>query len=667
MRRLAVLAAVAALVAATLPATTYADDPLPGTSGYVPASPPQALSPLAALTDPLQPLQAFNLRGGYVSAGVAMRNRGFGTISISGIPQGSSIRSAYLFWAVLANTSAATYGQGSIGGQPIVGTLAGTGGDPCWGNSAAFAYRADVTNLVTGNGSYALTGFASGVTDGRDPWNAGTLAPMAEGASLVVVYENAASPQTQVVVYEGAAETESALLTQTLTWFGAVPQVGAAVTTFIGADGQDAPEPGSTFNGTPLPSVAWDGTDPQAGPAFSHGNLWDTMTTDVSQLVSQGATSATATVRGGPDCLVWVAQVLAVSGPAVARPIIFVHGINGSSTDLQSFAAILGQLTQRFPASVSRFAYYQDKGFVDSGVCHSKPVELPANSVAIPFDPLSINDGICDSQSDLGLNAIALDAYVRDQYSSGGNQPVVLIGNSMGAAIIRGFLAYSADAHDGVATTMVDSIVYLEGAQDGSLWLHVSRLSWQLAPLESALEFLGVRGFPADLSRPAAGELAPVSVWYLWTNLPASHLPSVPSFNVFGDLHVILKTSVPFVGDVSADLASIGDVALMPGTDDPHDVPPQGGARFLDGSLGAQNWQWPMTGQLSWEPFADPFFTGFISQATSSPIYHGNFGAQMSAINVPDCQSGRISTPVDDELVQIVAGRITGQYHTCAP
>src|SRR6059036_3024273 len=81
----------------------------------------------------------------------------------------------------------------SFNGNPIVGSKIGSGGDLCWGRSDSFGYRADVTALVAGNGSYAITGVASG----------GSV--LAEGASLVAVYENPALPVRTVVIYDGFA------------------------------------------------------------------------------------------------------------------------------------------------------------------------------------------------------------------------------------------------------------------------------------------------------------------------------------------------------------------------------------------------------------------------------------------------------------------------------
>ncbi len=266
-------------------------------------------------TPALAKFQGFSLQGGYVASGVGMRNRGFGHISVAGIPAGSTIYAAYLYWDILGNTNDDTFSQGQINGQQITGQLVATGGVPCWDTTSNFAYRADVTSLVTGNGTYSLTDFASSTTDGSDPWIVGSSPPMMEGASLVIIYENSSSPPTTILIYEGAAETgvEGELLEVTIDGFTAPNSTFSATTTFIGADGQVAGKPGSTFNENFLPTVAWYGSDPQDGPTFIHGNLWDTMTTNVTSLISPGDTSATATVQGGPDCMVWVAQVFSIS------------------------------------------------------------------------------------------------------------------------------------------------------------------------------------------------------------------------------------------------------------------------------------------------------------------------------------------------------------------
>jgi hypothetical protein len=259
--------------------------------------------------------KSFTVNGGYVAAGVSLRNRGKGTVKVSGIPKGAKVKAAYLFWSVLGGATApSSFKKGNFKGHSITGTNIGSGGSPCWGTaSTGYAYRASVKSWVKGNGSYKLKSFASGTKDGRDPFTeASQVLPLAEGASLVVVYKKSGYPSTRVVISNGYDLLNSSTATATLPFgFAASDPVGQVKTTFIGADGQGADEPASTVNGVDVPGATWDGGDPPV-PGFSGGNLWDTQTIDAVNLVRPGDTSATMTVSGGPDCLVWVAQVLSI-------------------------------------------------------------------------------------------------------------------------------------------------------------------------------------------------------------------------------------------------------------------------------------------------------------------------------------------------------------------
>lgn len=275
-----------------------------------------SMSSSAAATGALSTVLSETVHGGYVAAGIGTRNLGYGTISITGIPAGATVKSATLLWDILADSSSPPFAQGTLNGQAFTGTQWASGASPCWPAGTNFSYEADVTGTVTGNGSYKLAGLATGQSDGADPWTSGSTPPLDEGASLVVVYQLASSPEVTVQIGEGATETELGnTATATLDGFtvGAKP---SAVTTYIVADGQ---LPGNTasFNGTTLPGVSFPGDDPQAVPHYSQGNLWDTVTTDVSSYVNPGDTSAAIGVTGNEDCLVWVGQVLSVSTGAV--------------------------------------------------------------------------------------------------------------------------------------------------------------------------------------------------------------------------------------------------------------------------------------------------------------------------------------------------------------
>lgn len=127
---------------------------------------------------------------GYVAGGVGLRNRGAGTISIAGIPAGATVTRALLYWAILSPANPG--GSMTFAGNAASGALVAAGGDPCWGASASWAFRADVTAFVTGNGSYTVAGFPTGSVSGSNPWSFPSPTPMMEGASLVVFFESGA-------------------------------------------------------------------------------------------------------------------------------------------------------------------------------------------------------------------------------------------------------------------------------------------------------------------------------------------------------------------------------------------------------------------------------------------------------------------------------------------
>jgi len=258
-------------------------------------------------------------KGGYVAHGVGMRNTGYGTIDVRDVPAGSTVRAAYLFWAIMGppTMTGYTYTKGYINGVAIAGTKVGTGVNPCWGGYSIYSYRASVTTRMVkgGNGTYNLSGFASGTVNGDDPFTYGSYYPMLEGATLVILYNNNNRPLTTVQVYNGATTTFSNQIHLNMLGLNAVGMKGFASTTFIGADGQNnASEPGSTFFTTALPSVGWEGSDPNgAGFNYSYGNLWDTATVDVRDMVEPPEPDFWATTQGSPDCLTWVAQVVSYS------------------------------------------------------------------------------------------------------------------------------------------------------------------------------------------------------------------------------------------------------------------------------------------------------------------------------------------------------------------
>ena len=271
----------------------------------------------------LKPYTTAILHGGYVAHGVGMRNLGYGTIKISDVPAGATVYKAYLFWSVIGPkvNPGYYYYKGKINGHAISGSLIGSSSSPCWGGGNIWGYRADVRAYMIkgGNGSYYLSGFASGTTNGDDPFTVGGAYPLIDGASLVILFSKPTYPTTTIKIYNGATTTVYDQLHLSMVGVNAVAPTGFAYTTFIVADGQNNYDyPGNThFFDTNLPAV-WSGADPNGnGVSYGYGNLWDTVTVDLHSLLNPPEPdfwfSTYDTNGGSADCVTWAAQVLAYS------------------------------------------------------------------------------------------------------------------------------------------------------------------------------------------------------------------------------------------------------------------------------------------------------------------------------------------------------------------
>jgi hypothetical protein len=179
-----------------------------------------------------------------------------------------------------------------------------------------WVFAADVTSYVT-SGANTVSGFASGYTNGGDPWSE-SLAPLADGASLVVLTTGATS--NNIYLYTGTyTEITGGSLTSVFN-HGAADATTASIT-FIVLDGQ---LPGNTasYNGGLIDSNAFPGSDPKTSTTpWSFGTLSDTKTYSVTEAL--GATTDSASIAGsGGDCLTWAAQVISIPSTAPVVPIL---------------------------------------------------------------------------------------------------------------------------------------------------------------------------------------------------------------------------------------------------------------------------------------------------------------------------------------------------------
>lgn len=365
---------------------------------------------------------------------------------------------------------------------------------------------------------------------------------------------------------------------------------------------------------------------------------------------------------------------------SASRGFMFVHGIRGDHTDRTSFAALLRRLEdgyppeRPFPSVVQRFRYYQDFGDrnPDARSCDSRLPIVPSDPRGLPLTRESIDPTICDSQSNVGLNAVLLDEDVRDLHARLRGGKVTILANSMGAAIVRAFLAYSVEAGTGAAG-VVDNVYFLQGAQQGA-WIAYAKplllgLMTPAGPVRQII-FHGVSqevrertGFNAE--RPAIDDLLPVfSPTYRYVNPRPEHIPDhIGYFNVASDIR--WRTDLDIVGytfgvrqqfRIGSATPSFGDYVMLEGSDRPTDLPLLGGERFLPSTIGRgrESGQWilereiiqRMEATITYIPLAPIIDASFEFPGDPFEVAESHFqlGARMAEITVADLVTGeRIS------------------------
>ncbi len=298
----------------------------------------------------LNPSFSVTLPGDYVAAGVGLRGGtapsfgpppATGPITIAGIPTGASVVKAFLYWGMLDNGFETSLGQLSLNGTPVTGSLIGSGPDTCWGRSNSFTFRAEVTSLVTGNGTYTLTGFAKG----------GSI--LSEGASLVVIYQSTGLPTKTVILADGNISIPIGTSTGT-TSFSGFTTTGpvSAATTFMVGDGQlqQGAQTSASFTGN-LGTLSFPGLF-----AANDGPLWDTDTFTVSSVISAGNTSDSAKVQLFGDCVLWSAQAFSVTSVPVTTPVTATAAVVEANSTGDTVANVRGLAPTDAPTLTDQIA-----------------------------------------------------------------------------------------------------------------------------------------------------------------------------------------------------------------------------------------------------------------------------------------------------------------------
>jgi uncharacterized repeat protein (TIGR01451 family) len=274
--------------------------------------------------------------------------------NLSGIPVGTTIRNAYLYWGGSGSTADTSV---TLNGSTVTATrtFART-----WVNGSNYPFFggfANVTGLVTGNGNYTFGNLA--VNTGT-PFSGNSTC--AAGWALIVIYESPSERLRAINVFDGLDYFYGSQLTLTPDGFR-VPASNIdgriAVFTLDGDPGNSTALNGVDealrFNGNLLddgivvagsvPTVQqFDGTINTQGVATSYGVDVDQY--NIGTFLSPGQTSGTTQYSAGADLVLLMAQIVsATSDPAVDLGVTkthtgnFVSGGTGSYTITVSNAA----------------------------------------------------------------------------------------------------------------------------------------------------------------------------------------------------------------------------------------------------------------------------------------------------------------------------------------
>lgn len=271
--------------------------------------------------------------------------------ALTGIPAGSTIVAAYLYWGGSGATvdASVTLNATAVAASRTFTVVSG--------GATSFGAFANVTAQVAGNGTYTF----GNLTVDSSATYCGNQTVFASW-SLVVIYQNAAEPLRAINVFDGLEAFQGSQINLTPDGYRIRPSGNDGkiiVVTWEGDPGNSTPLNGFSealrFNGTTLDDgINPPGSDPVIqqfdstinGLGLQNSYGADIDTYDISSLLVPGATSATTTYSAGQDRVFLTAQIVSVtSDPEVNLGITkthsgsFIVGANGTYTLTVSNAA----------------------------------------------------------------------------------------------------------------------------------------------------------------------------------------------------------------------------------------------------------------------------------------------------------------------------------------
>jgi len=255
---------------------------------------------------------ATNVDVGEFGAGGMRGGDGTGSIDVSGVD--GPVAKALLYWNGPTNSDDPNVNaQVSFAGTTVTGTNIGVAGDNNWGFLNSQSYRADVTGLVSGNGTYALANFTKELAD-------------INGVALVVFYVNGSGADNRNVVLWNGNDSNCGPGGSPETWdetITGVPYVGGSASLdFVVGDGQTFADDALVVNGTtivPAGSIFDGNTGPNV---VGNGSLWDVKSFDITSVLTAGSNDLHLTTGTLEDCLslVVAAANVPASAPVITAP-----------------------------------------------------------------------------------------------------------------------------------------------------------------------------------------------------------------------------------------------------------------------------------------------------------------------------------------------------------
>jgi len=283
----------------------------------------------------------------FVTTGGSLRNsstntcnlNSTSTTALSGIPAGTTIRNAYLYWGGSGSLDGTVTFNGSTVTATRTFSATYTGVSPSLPFFGAFANVTSIVN-ATRNGDYTLGSLT--VENGSPHCD---VSAVVSGWSLIVVYESASERLRAINLYDGLAPFRGSQVILNPDGFR-VPSANIdgriAVFTLEGDPANSGPmnniSEALRYNGNTLndginvagsdPLVQqFDGTINTQGIQTSYGIDVDQY--DISSFLSAGQTSGTTTYSSGEDLVLLMAQVVsATSDPAVDLSVTKTHSGN---------------------------------------------------------------------------------------------------------------------------------------------------------------------------------------------------------------------------------------------------------------------------------------------------------------------------------------------------